>query len=94
MYTNTNCFLSQPEYKMADPICTFLFSLFVLGTTFTIMRDILVVLMEGKPQPMNINDPSLCPSPFCLAPYRGVNDTVISLIWGQKISDQVCYVMQ
>lgn len=33
---------------MADPICTFLFSLFVLGTTFTIMRDILVVLMEGK----------------------------------------------
>lgn len=33
---------------MADPICTFLFSLFVLCTTFTIMRDILVVLMEGK----------------------------------------------
>lgn len=33
---------------MADPICTFLFSIFVLGTTFTIMRDILVVLMEGK----------------------------------------------
>uniref|UniRef100_W5LPJ0 Proton-coupled zinc antiporter SLC30A8 n=1 Tax=Astyanax mexicanus TaxID=7994 RepID=W5LPJ0_ASTMX len=39
----------RPEYKMADPICTFLFSLFVLGTTFTIMRDILVVLMEGTP---------------------------------------------
>ncbi|XP_072532391.1 probable proton-coupled zinc antiporter SLC30A3 isoform X3 [Salminus brasiliensis] len=38
-----------PEYKIADPICTFLFSLFVLGTTFTIMRDILVVLMEGTP---------------------------------------------
>lgn len=37
----------QPEYKIADPICTFLFSLFVLGTTITIMRDILVVLMEG-----------------------------------------------
>lgn len=33
---------------MADPICTFLFSLFVLCTTFTIMRDILLVLMEGK----------------------------------------------
>ncbi|XP_035385253.1 zinc transporter 8-like [Electrophorus electricus] len=39
----------RPEYKIADPICTFLFSLFVLGTTFTIMRDILVVLMEGTP---------------------------------------------
>ncbi|XP_074542290.1 proton-coupled zinc antiporter SLC30A2-like [Halichoeres trimaculatus] len=39
----------KPEYKIADPICTFLFSIFVLCTTFTIMRDILVVLMEGTP---------------------------------------------
>ncbi|CAB1351324.1 unnamed protein product [Coregonus sp. 'balchen'] len=36
----------KPEYKIADPICTFLFSIFVLGTTITIMRDILLVLME------------------------------------------------
>lgn len=33
---------------MADPICTFLFSIFVLCTTFTIMRDIIIVLMEGR----------------------------------------------
>ncbi|XP_075868109.1 proton-coupled zinc antiporter SLC30A8 isoform X2 [Nelusetta ayraudi] len=39
----------KPEYKMADPICTFLFSLFVLCTTFAIMRDIIIVLMEGAP---------------------------------------------
>ncbi|KAK2830581.1 hypothetical protein Q5P01_018512 [Channa striata] len=39
----------KPEYKMADPICTFLFSVLVLGTTFTIMRDIVIVLMEGTP---------------------------------------------
>ncbi|XP_075995583.1 proton-coupled zinc antiporter SLC30A8 [Genypterus blacodes] len=39
----------KPEYKVADPICTFLFSIFVLGTTFTIMRDIVIVLMEGTP---------------------------------------------
>ncbi|KAG7500815.1 zinc transporter 8 [Solea senegalensis] len=39
----------KPEYKIADPICTFLFSMFVLCTTFTIMRDILLVLMEGTP---------------------------------------------
>ncbi|XP_022603002.1 zinc transporter 8 [Seriola dumerili] len=39
----------KPEYKIADPICTFLFSILVLCTTFTIMRDILVVLMEGTP---------------------------------------------
>uniref|UniRef100_A0A8C2YWX1 Proton-coupled zinc antiporter SLC30A8 n=1 Tax=Cyclopterus lumpus TaxID=8103 RepID=A0A8C2YWX1_CYCLU len=39
----------KPEYKMADPICTFLFSIFVLCTTITILRDILVVLMNGTP---------------------------------------------
>ncbi|KAG7225435.1 hypothetical protein INR49_027429 [Caranx melampygus] len=39
----------KPEYKIADPICTFLFSILVLCTTFTIMRDILLILMEGTP---------------------------------------------
>ncbi|NWX53084.1 ZNT8 protein, partial [Steatornis caripensis] len=37
----------KPEYKIADPICTFVFSVFVLATTITILRDILIVLMEG-----------------------------------------------
>ncbi|XP_022073557.1 zinc transporter 8 [Acanthochromis polyacanthus] len=39
----------KPEYKIADPICTFLFSVLVLCTTFTIIKDILIVLMEGTP---------------------------------------------
>ncbi|NXV42798.1 ZNT8 protein, partial [Uria aalge] len=38
----------KPEYKIADPICTFVFSIFVLATTITILRDILMVLMEGR----------------------------------------------
>ncbi|XP_016138043.1 zinc transporter 8-like [Sinocyclocheilus grahami] len=46
----------KPEYKIADPICTFLFSLFVLGTTITIMRDIIIVLMEGTPAGVNYNE--------------------------------------
>ncbi|NXK54059.1 ZNT8 protein, partial [Chauna torquata] len=37
----------KPEYKIADPICTFVFSIFVLATIITILRDILIVLMEG-----------------------------------------------
>ncbi|KAM4908323.1 proton-coupled zinc antiporter SLC30A8 [Sylvia borin] len=37
----------KPEYKIADPICTFVFSIFVLATTISILRDILTVLMEG-----------------------------------------------
>ncbi|XP_052475892.1 zinc transporter 2-like [Carassius gibelio] len=40
----------RPEWKIADPICTFLFSLFVLGTTFTILKDIFRILMEGIPR--------------------------------------------
>lgn len=46
----------KPEYKMADPICTFLFSVFVLFTTFTIIRDILIVLMEGAPAGLKYSD--------------------------------------
>ncbi|XP_055490566.1 proton-coupled zinc antiporter SLC30A8-like isoform X1 [Leucoraja erinacea] len=47
--------LFKPKYKIVDPICTFIFSLFVLGTTFKILRDILVVLMEGTPLGLNYN---------------------------------------
>ncbi|XP_040612320.1 zinc transporter 2 isoform X1 [Mesocricetus auratus] len=40
----------KPEYKYVDPICTFLFSMLVLGTTLTILRDVILVLMEGTPK--------------------------------------------
>ncbi|XP_078279042.1 proton-coupled zinc antiporter SLC30A2-like [Rhinoraja longicauda] len=45
----------KPEYKNADPICTFLFSILVLGTTFHILKDVLRVLMEGTPKGMDFN---------------------------------------
>ncbi|XP_054156572.1 proton-coupled zinc antiporter SLC30A2-like [Oppia nitens] len=40
----------KPEYGIVDPICTFLFSALVLITTFNIIKDVLNVLMEGKPR--------------------------------------------
>ncbi|CAF92800.1 unnamed protein product, partial [Tetraodon nigroviridis] len=46
----------KPEYKIADPICTFLFSIFVLFTTVTIIRDIVIVLMEGAPVGVKYSD--------------------------------------
>ncbi|XP_064028842.1 proton-coupled zinc antiporter SLC30A2 isoform X1 [Pogoniulus pusillus] len=46
---------TRPEYKYMDPICTFLFSVLVLGTTLTIFRDIVLVLMEGTPKGMDFN---------------------------------------
>uniref|UniRef100_A0A4W5KKE2 Probable proton-coupled zinc antiporter SLC30A3 n=1 Tax=Hucho hucho TaxID=62062 RepID=A0A4W5KKE2_9TELE len=45
----------RPEYKVADPICTFLFSVFVLGTTITILRDVFRILMEGAPKGIEFN---------------------------------------
>ena len=40
--------LLQPEWHIADPICTFLFSILVLISTLNIMRDAMNVLMEGE----------------------------------------------
>ncbi|XP_053239937.1 probable proton-coupled zinc antiporter SLC30A3 [Podarcis raffonei] len=40
----------KPQYKIADPISTFLFSVFVVGSTVTILRDVFRVLMEGSPR--------------------------------------------
>jgi len=44
----------KPEWKMADPICTLLFSVLVLATTISIMRNTLNVLMEGTPRDVNL----------------------------------------
>ncbi|XP_072222176.1 proton-coupled zinc antiporter SLC30A2-like [Leuresthes tenuis] len=40
----------RPEFKVADPICTFLFSVLVIGTTVPITKDIFRILMEGAPR--------------------------------------------
>ncbi|KAH8249584.1 hypothetical protein KR032_010664, partial [Drosophila birchii] len=45
-----------PEYAIVDPICTFVFSIIVLFTTFTIMKDALLVLMEGTPNYMHYTE--------------------------------------
>lgn len=39
----------RPDYRIADPLCTFLFSVLVLLSTMAILREALTVLMEGKP---------------------------------------------
>lgn len=42
----------KPEWAIADPICTFLFSFLVLLTTVNILRDALHILCEGTPKSM------------------------------------------
>ena len=39
----------KPDWAIVDPICTFVFSLLVLGTTVTILRNTLAVIMEAAP---------------------------------------------
>lgn len=57
--------LFQPEYKVADPICTFMFSVFVLCTTVTILRDVFRILLEGIAL--------VAPSDFNERDCRGIN---------------------
>lgn len=39
----------KPEYTFVDPLCTFVFSIIVLYTTYHLIKDSLAVLMEGTP---------------------------------------------
>lgn len=36
----------KPEWQLADPICTFIFSILVLITTFSIMKEALLVSLK------------------------------------------------
>uniref|UniRef100_A0A915CY06 Cation efflux protein transmembrane domain-containing protein n=1 Tax=Ditylenchus dipsaci TaxID=166011 RepID=A0A915CY06_9BILA len=42
-------------YKLADPLCTFVFSLLVLMTTFSVFKDTILVLMEAVPSQINLS---------------------------------------
>ena len=44
------------DWKYADPICTFIFSILVLITTLSVMKDAVAVLMEGTPTDVNYNE--------------------------------------
>ncbi|CDJ63450.1 cation efflux family protein, putative [Eimeria necatrix] len=44
----------NPEYSIADPACTLLFSMFVILTTISIIREAVNVLMEGTPVGLDV----------------------------------------
>jgi cation diffusion facilitator family transporter len=43
----------KPEYKIADPLITFVFSVIVLFTTLPVVNDSLVILLEGAPKELD-----------------------------------------
>ena len=46
----------KPTWTIADPICTFLFSVLVLMTTVPIFIDVMGILMETTPEDIEIVD--------------------------------------
>ena len=40
----------KPDWTIADPICTFLFSILVMFTTVPIFKDCMRFLMESAPE--------------------------------------------
>ena len=45
-----------PKYLIADPICTYVFSIIVGFTTINILKDCIFVLMEGSPVDIDIDE--------------------------------------
>eukprot|EP01136_Pigoraptor_vietnamica_P029760 Opistho-1_new@88215 len=72
----------RPEWKIADPICTFVFSVLVLFTTIGILRESIHVLMEGVPK--GIDYPRVKTSLESIPGVRRVHDMHIwSLTMGK-----------
>ncbi|KAG9352235.1 hypothetical protein JZ751_020648 [Albula glossodonta] len=44
----------KPAYKIADPICTYIFSILVLFTTVRIVRDTGIIVLEGVPRHLDV----------------------------------------
>lgn len=46
----------KPDWTIADPICTFLFSILVMFTTVPIFKDCMRILMESSPESISSMD--------------------------------------
>jgi len=46
----------RPDWQVADPICTFLFSILVLMTTVPIFMDCLHIIMENAPTEIDVKE--------------------------------------
>ncbi|KAG9355571.1 hypothetical protein JZ751_000409 [Albula glossodonta] len=77
----------KPELKLIDPVCTFLFSILVLGTTLTILRDVLTVLMEGTPRGLDFTQVK-----ETLMLIRGVRSLHSLHIWALSVNQPVLSV--
>lgn len=72
----------HPSWSLADPICTFLFSVLVLFTTLQILKESVYVLMEGVPKGISV--PDVCRALEAIVGVAGVHQLHIwSLTMGK-----------
>jgi zinc transporter 2 len=44
----------NPEYKIADPLCTYLFSIIICFTTIPVFKECVYVMLEATPESINV----------------------------------------
>uniref|UniRef100_A0A8B9IMS6 Probable proton-coupled zinc antiporter SLC30A3 n=1 Tax=Anser cygnoides TaxID=8845 RepID=A0A8B9IMS6_ANSCY len=77
----------KPQCKIADPISTLFFSVFVLGSTLTILRDVFRVLMEGAPRGIQFD--AVKEALLAVSGVRGTHDLHV---WALTLSHPVVSV--
>lgn len=70
----------RPDWSVADPICTYVFSIIVTFTTIRILKDCIGVLMEGSPLEFNIEQLTRD-----LQNVRGVEDIHDLHVWSLSV---------
>ncbi|KAJ3324104.1 hypothetical protein HDV06_000645 [Boothiomyces sp. JEL0866] len=74
----------KPECKWVDPLCTFVFAVIAIFTTLSVLKDIFIVLMQGTPKTINIDELKLR-----LVQIDGVGQVVDIQVWSLTMSDLV-----
>ena len=44
----------KPSYHMADPLCTYLFSVIILFTTIPVFKECINVMLEATPESIDV----------------------------------------
>ena len=78
----------KPEFKIADPLCTIIFSFIVLVTTFPIMSDIINVLAESSPK--NLDQTKLV---NIVEQIKGIKSVSELKVWSLS-TDSFCIIVQ
>lgn len=75
-----------PEYSIADPICTYIFSIIVLFTTIRILKSCISVLMEESPSKLDLEQLKKDLEAVCEGNYVECHDLHVWSLSHSKLS--------